>query len=129
MITLTLIASSATLALSDRLLWTDEYAWSPVATEARQGTNGALHVHVGVRLAGRPITLDGQASAAWIDRALCAQLEAWAALPSGEFALVLRGVSRTVRLVEFRAEPIWRLLDGEHTGDALYVPFFRFLEI
>ena len=126
---ITLTYSGQALALSDRLVWTDEYAWSPVQTETRTGTNGALHVHVGARLAGRPITLDGRNTAAWVTRAQCDQFNAWAALPGAQFDLVLRGSSRSVLFLEFQADPIWRLLDGEHTADLQYVPFFKFLEI
>ena len=75
MITLTL--AGTTLELSDRLLWVDEFQWSPVATELRWGTTGAPQIHVGLRQAGRPITLDGRESQAWITRELCDQLNAW----------------------------------------------------
>lgn len=126
---ITLTYSGATATLSDRLIWTDEYAWSPVVTETRTGTNGALHVHVGKRLAGRPITLDGRGSSAWITRALCDQLQAWAAIPGATFELVLRGTARTVMFIEFQADPIWRLEDGEHTYDTRYVTFFKFMEV
>ncbi|ASI69910.1 hypothetical protein BA022_15945 [Diaphorobacter nitroreducens] len=126
---ITLTYSGATATLSDRLIWTDEYAWSPVVTETRTGTNGALHVHVGKRLAGRPITLDGRDSSAWITRALCNQLQAWAAIPGATFDLVLRGVPHIVMFTEFQAAPIWRLVDGEHTADLQYVPFFKFIEV
>ena len=57
---ITLARNGVTLDLSDRLIWTDEYAWSPVATEVRWGTTGAVQIHVGTRQAGRPITLDGR---------------------------------------------------------------------
>ena len=128
MITLTLATTQ--IQLSDRLFWTDEYAWGPVVTETRWGTNGALHVHVGARQAGRPITLDGKSSAAWTSRAQCDQLRAWSALPGATFELVLRGAARTVLLLEFQADPVWRrLLDGEHTPEVQYLPFFRFLEV
>ncbi len=126
---ISLTYSGSTLQLPDRLIWTDEYAWSPVASEVRWGTNGALHVHVGTRQAGRPITLDGRNSAAWITRAQCDQLNAWAALPGAAFDLVLRGSARSVLFLEFQADPIWRLLDGEHTADLQYLPFFRFMEV
>lgn len=126
---ITLARAGVVAELSDRLLWTDEYQWSPVVTEARWGTQGALMLHVGTRQAGRTITLDGQASAAWITRALCDQLAAWAALPGEAFELVLRGTARSVALLEFQATPIWRLLDGEHTPELLYVPFFKFMEL
>ena len=130
---ITLTYSGATATLSDRLIWTDEYAWSPVVTETRTGTNGALHVHVGKRLAGRPITLDGRDSSAWITRALCNQLQAWAAIPGAELTLTVRGVARDVVFDHaqggFTAEPIWRLLDGEVDAELLYRPTLRFLEI
>jgi len=126
---ITLTHEGVVAELPDRLLWTDEYAWSPVVTEARTGTNGMLLVHVGTRLAGRPISLDGQGGNAWITRAQCDQMDAWAALPGATFTLVLRGAARTVLLIEFQAEPIWKLLDGEHTPELLYVPSFKFIEV
>ena len=126
---ITLSLGTEVMALSDRLIWPDEYAWNPVAVEQRTGTNGALHVHVGKRLAGRPITLDGRDSRAWLPRAQCDQLWAWAALPGSTFTLVVRGTARTVLFTEFQADPIWRLLDGEHAPDLEYVPFFKFLEV
>ena len=122
------------LPLSDRLVWTNEYAWSPVATETRFGTTGALMVHVGLRQAGRPIELDGRDSQAWLTRAVVAQLHGWAAQPAQQFELLLRGTARAVVFDHaqgsgFDAEPIWRLVDGEHTPDLFYRPTFRFLEV
>ena len=35
---ITLTYQSTPLELSDRLIWTDEYSWSPVVSEARYGT-------------------------------------------------------------------------------------------
>jgi len=132
---ITLTYGGTTLELPDRLIWTDEYQWSPVVSELRWGTTGALIQHVGARQAGRPITLDGRASQAWISRAMCDQLNAWAALPGAEFELVVRGVARAVRFFSgqgapFEAETIWPLLfDGEHTPELRYRPFFRFIEV
>ncbi len=124
-----LTREGVTATLPDRLIWTDEFAWSPVVTEPRYGTTGALQVHVGKRQAGRPITLDGRDSAAWITRAQCDQLNGWAALEGATFELVVRNTARTVLLLEFQADPIWKLLDGEHTPELLYVPFLKFMEI
>lgn len=126
---ITLTHEGVVAELPDRLLWIDEYAWSPVVTEARTGTNGMLLVHVGTRLAGRPISLDGHGGNAWITRAQCDQMDAWAALAGATFTLLLRGAARTVLLIEFQAEPIWKLLDGEHTPELLYVPSFKFIEV
>ena len=126
---ITLAYDGTTLDLTERLLWTDEYDWSPVAIAERWGTTGALMLHVGQRQAGRPITLDGRDSRAWLPRAQCERLKVWEALPGAEFELVVRGQARTVLLLEMTADPIWRLEDGEHTPDLFYVPFFRFLEV
>lgn len=131
---ITLTFDGTTLALSDRLLWLDEFQWSPVATEVRWGTTGAPQMHVGLRQAGRPITLDGRDGNAWLSRTLCTQMEAWAALPGAQLGLLLRGQLRTVVFdhaqgTAFEATPIWKLLDGEHTGEVLYRPYFKFMEV
>lgn len=132
MITLTL--AGTTLALSDRLLWVDEFEWSPVATAVRWGTTGAPQIHVGLRQAGRPITLDGRESQAWLARALCSQVDAWHALPGATFSLVIRGLARSVVFDQsqgaaFTAAPIWKLADGEHTPELFYRPYFKFMEV
>ena len=57
---ITLALGATTLELSDRLVWVDEFEWSPVVSAVRWGTTGAQQIHVGVRQAGRPITLDGR---------------------------------------------------------------------
>lgn len=126
---ITLTREATTLALTDRLIWTDEYSWSPVVNETRWGTRGALMVHTGTRQAGRPITLDGRESQAWISRATCDQLKDWKALAGATFSLVVRGTPRTVLFMEFQADPIWVLVDGEHSPDLQYEPFFKFMEV
>ena len=126
---ITLTRAGVVETLSDRLLWTDEYAWTPVVSEQKWGTTGSLIVHVGKRQAGRPITLDGRDSRAWLPREQVNRLKAWEALPGAQFELVVRGQPRTVLLLEMTADTIWRLEDGEHTPDLFYVPFFRFLEV
>ena len=72
---ITLTYNVTTADLGDRLIWSDEFAWSPVAQVTEPGTTGALLVHVGVRSAGRPITLDGNESRSWMTRNLVASLQ------------------------------------------------------
>ena len=130
---ITLTYSGTTVALSDRLEWEDEYTWSPVEQTAEYSTTGALLMDLGLKQAGRPITLQGTQTAAWLTRAACDALQAWAALPGAELTLTLRGVARQVVFDHaqrgFDAQPIWRLADGEITPELLYLPTFRFLEI
>ena len=128
---ITLKLGGMQMTLSDRLIWTDEFGWSPVVSSKKTGSTGALIIHVGKRKAGRPISLDGVASNAWITRADCDQLYTWAAIAEAEFELVLRGAARTVRFDNdgFTATPLWRLLDGEHNGETVYLPSFKFIEV
>ena len=60
-------------------------------------------------------------------------MQAWAALPGIELALVLRGTTHAVIFDHaqggFAAQPIWRLADGEITPELFYRPTFRFLKV
>lgn len=130
---ITLTYNGTTATLSDRLQWVDEFAWSPVEQATAYSTTGALLVDVAVKQSGQPITLEGTDTNAWITRALCSTLQAWAALPGIELALVLRGTTHAVIFDHaqggFAAQPIWRLADGEITPELFYRPTFRFLKV
>lgn len=130
---ITLTYNGTTAHISDRLQWSDEYDWSPVEQATAYGTTGALLVDVGLKQAGQPVTLVGTDTAAWISRALCDTLKAWAALPGVQFDLVLRGTTHRVMFDHakggFSAQPIWKLVDGEITDELIYVPTFRFLKV
>lgn len=130
---ITLTYNGTTATLSDRLQWTNEYDWSPVEQVTAYSTTGRLLVDVSLKQAGQPITLEGTDTNAWITRALCSTLQAWAALPGIELALVLRGTTHAVIFDHaqggFAAQPIWRLLDGEITPELFYRPTFRFLKV
>ena len=130
---ITLTYNGTTATLSDRLQWVDEFAWSPVEQATAYSTTGALLVDVAVKQSGQLITLEGADTNAWITRALCSTLQAWAALPGIELALVLRGTTHAVIFDHaqggFAAQPIWRLADGEITPELFYRPTFRFLKV
>ncbi len=133
MSTITLAHAGTTLALSDRLDWTDEFDWHPVEQATAYSTTGALLIDVATRQAGRPITLQGTDTQAWMRRADMLQLAALAAIPGAQLTLVLRGTARQVVFDHaqggFSAQPVWRLLDGEIDAELLYRPTLRFLEI
>ena len=130
---ITLTYSGTTAHLSDRLHWADEFDWSPVEQSTSYSTTGAFLVDVSLKQAGQPITLEGTDTNAWITRALCSTLKAWAALPGAQFDLVLRGITHPVIFDHaqggFSAQPIWRLLDGEITPELMYRPTFKFLKV
>ena len=130
---ITLTYSGTTAHLSDRLHWADEFDWSPVEQSTSYSTTGAFLVDVSLKQAGQPITLEGTDTNAWITRALCSTLKAWAALPGAQFDLVLRGITHPVIFDHaqggFSAQPIWKLLDGEITPELMYRPTFKFLKV
>lgn len=130
---ITLAYNGITIDISDRLDWTDEFEWTPIEQASIHGTTGALLVDVAVKQAGRPITLVGTDTKAWLKRSTCDTLQAWAALPRAEFVLTVRSGQHTVIFDHakggFSARPIWKLLDGHIAPDLDYLPTFRFLEI
>ncbi len=89
---------ATTLALDPDLYWADEFAWSPVEQAVEYSLTGALIVDHGLRLAGRPITLDApDDNAAWMSRAVLTQLQTWEADPAlASMTLDLRGTTFSV---------------------------------
>lgn len=85
-----------TLDLPADLEWVDEYDWQPVTQEAGYTLSGALVLETAAKLAGRPITLVGDADRCWLARAQLAALDAWASVPGQTLTLTLRGVARQV---------------------------------
>ena len=126
----TLTRSSTVLTLPEHLLWTDEFAWRPVAQELRPSITGALIVDVMARQAGRPIELAGESN--WITRADLLTLQSWASLPGEQFALVVRSeAARTVIFDHERgaieAEPLVDYSTPASTD--IYRLALRFIEV
>ncbi len=94
---------------------------------------GGLVVDQGIKLAGRPILLEGEETNAWITRAQCDAIKSLDAMADIVMTLVLRGEAHQVIFDRanggFNARPIWRLLDGEITSELFYLPTFRFLTV
>lgn len=101
------------LALPSGLVWSDEFAWTPVQQSSEYALTGALLVEVSVKQAGRPITLTGQASGrdytVWITRADLLTLKAALEVPGATFTLTLHD-ARTFTVVAaenpLEAEPL-----------------------
>lgn len=113
------------------MVWTDEFDWSPVSQVVRHSTNGALQVHVGMRQAGRLITLQAQNDAGWIRRDVLQTVRAMAAVPGAQYTLTLAD-GRAFDVIftgenAIQATPIARpeLPPSAHP----YVATFRFLEV
>lgn len=131
---ITLTYQGTAIELPIQMLWTDEYLFSHVVTEQRFGTTGRQFLHIGVKQAGRTITLDGVTTKAWMLRPVIDVLQSWAEIPGAIFQLVLRGKTYNVvfdetRKPAFEAIPMWAVSDDEHNEEMHYYPSLKFLEV
>lgn len=60
------------------MVWVDEFAWSAYERASERSTTGALLLDGAMKKKGRPITLQGQQDAGWINRQPLEQLVALA---------------------------------------------------
>lgn len=75
-----------TLNLHAQFAWADEYEWTPLTqTEPVYTLTGAMDIQQGTKLAGRPITLNGDN--AWTSRADIKTLQQWSEVPELEMNL------------------------------------------
>lgn len=92
----TLTKNAVTLTLPDHLDWPDEFAWSATQMRRSYSAGGALLLDAGTKLAGRPITLAGDARHAWAQRAQALTLQEWTHDPIANMQLLFRGATYTV---------------------------------
>jgi hypothetical protein len=80
----------AGLQIPRGMVWVDEFGWSRVEKSLEYSLTGAALIDAGVRLAGRPISLQGEVDAGWIKRGALTALQTLAeAGPTAAHALVL----------------------------------------
>jgi hypothetical protein len=80
----------AGLQIPRGMVWSDEFRWSRVEKSLEYSVTGAALIDAGVRLAGRPITLQGEVEAGWIKRGALTALQVLAdSNATGEHSLVL----------------------------------------
>lgn len=129
MITLSYLGVTANLP--NDLNWPDEYDWHPVVQKTEYTTTGALLVESATKQAGQLITLAGADDQAWVTRAQCDQLKAWANLAGIVLTLVLKGVTYSVvfdhEKTGFEARPVMFFEDMQ--ADDVYVTTLRFISV
>lgn len=96
--------SFAGIQLPSDMVWEDEFGWDKVQRAASYSVTGALIMDVGVKQAGRPITLTGQADAGWIQRQSLRALY--------ELAETQPAAVHTLRLADGREYPTTFAPDG-----------------
>lgn len=128
---ITLSYNATTLALPNDLHWLDEYDWHPVVQSSQFTTTGAMLVETAVKQAGQLITLMADEDRAWMTRAQCDQLKAWANLPGITLTLALKGVNYNVMFdhekTGFEAHPVMFFEDMQ--SDDVYVATMRFIAV
>ena len=118
MITLTRKDTNAVLELPDRLRWTDEHDWSPLAQASPQySLGGAVIVQQGTMHAGRPVTLGNEDNHNWLARATLTTLHDWAAVPELEMTLDYHGQKLNVIFrghdKALAVSPVWWTHDAD----------------
>lgn len=101
----TLTKGVTTLTLPSDIAWADEFAWAAVAEQRAYSLGGALLRDVALKLAGRPITLQGGPNHAWMTRADALTLKTWADAPATSMSLLLRGTTYSV-VFDLASEPV-----------------------
>lgn len=113
------------------MIWADEFDWHPVEKSFEYGLTGALVIDVGVKQAGRAITLVAEAEAGWISRNTLQTLRAQAALPGETFVLTLAD-TRVFNVQFAPGSPIEAAPVGRPelpTGANPYVATLRLVEV
>jgi hypothetical protein len=86
--------------LPDDLIWVDEYAYTPVKQTIATAVDGSLVIEAAAVQAGRPVTLQGEDNAAWIDRSTLEALRAKQYQPALVMMLTLNGNSFSVLFMQ-----------------------------
>ena len=113
---ITLTAGGTTLTLNPQLNWADERSHTDVVQSVAWSLTGRPIIEVAQRHTGRPITLQGSETRAWVPRTVVDQLQAWRDTPGLQLALSLRGRTFTVAFRHqddpaLEAAPIFEVFD------------------
>jgi len=128
-LSITLTDGDTTIELPGDLQWADEFDWSPVEQEAEHSIAGALIVQQGVKLKGRPITLQS-GSGAWIQRDELLALQAYYFSSGQQLTLSLWGNDYTVmfeRPAGLKAVEVLRVANPDN--DHFYTVTLKFIEV
>lgn len=107
------------LNLTSDLLWTDEYAWSPVSQNIEILLTGTLLVEEDVQQTGRPITLVGGDTFGYVKKSVVDSLKVMADTPDTVYTLTLN--NGDTYPVKFVGERFTATMVAEHNDpDANY---------
>lgn len=78
-----------TIEIPEDVWWSDEFAWSDIEQATEYSVTGALIIDVGIRQAGRKITLQSNPRGGWVPRSTVLDLQAQRGNPGGTYTLSL----------------------------------------
>lgn len=123
------------LILPNDMFWVDEFKWQPAVSTKTYSLTGALIIEGGVRLAGRPISLEPKNDMAWIPRSTVLTLRSWAALFNRKLELKLEYPTDTrvftvvfdTQLIAVEASAVKEF--PQHRPDDWFSVKLRFIEV
>ena len=129
------LITNEVLLLPNDLLWVDEFNWTPVAASGKYSLGGAFIVQAGVKLDGRPISLEPMEDMAWVSRTTLQALRAASSIPKRKFTLALEYPDDT-RQFTVSFAPVSEPVEGkpvkgfpEHTPDSWYSIKLQFIQV
>lgn len=121
-----------TLQLPPDLFWSDEFAWTPVASALEYSTTGSALIDVSKKQSGRPITLTADPETCWLSRADVLALKTLSDEPGKELTLTLYDRSFIVIFSPgekpFDAEPVWQEMPVA-VDDTWVITAIRLIEV
>lgn len=102
--TLSTLVPAIAIELPADVWWADEFDWTPIAENSEYSLTGSLIIDIGVRQAGRPITLTSNANGGWVHRSTVQDLQAQRDAPNATATLVLAD-GRTLTVKHDRTRP------------------------
>ena len=123
------------IALSNDLLWANEFDWAAVESTNTYTLTGALIIEQGTKQSGRPISLTADPEMAWVTRSTLDLLRAAAAIQGRKFRLTFEyptDVRTFVVIFDTTSDPIKaspvKGFPGHKPGDWYRIEL-KFLEV
>lgn len=118
------------ITLPADLIWVDEYAHTPVKQTVSTAVDGSLVIEADTLRTGRPITLQGDDNAAWIERSTLEALRAKQYQAALQMTLTVNGYAFNVLFTQpggITAKPV---IDYNNPDNAdWYTVTLKFIEV
>jgi len=118
------------ITLPADLIWSDEYAHTPVKQSVSTAVDGTLIVEAAAQTKGRPITLQGGRDFAWIDRATLEAVRAKQYQAALQMTLTVRGTAYQVLFMQPGGVDAQPIIDYSNPDSSdVYAVTLKFFEV